>query len=313
MLLYVARRLAFGLILALLVTMITYGLLSFSFDSVARTLAGTNASAETIDGIKSQNGFDLPLPVQYFQWLGGIFQGDFGYSLYSGEEVGNAIGVRLTVTLSVVVLALLITVCVSVVLGLLAAARGGVIDRIVQVVIMTGYVFPALLIAIALVYIFAINLRWLPATGYTTITSDPGDWLRSVILPAIVLSIGGIANLTSQIRGAMTDELRKDYVRTLRTRGVPVSSILIKHALRNAAGPALTVLSLEFVAMFGGALIIERVFALPGFGVYSFAAATSGDIPVVLALTVFSVMLVITVNLVTDILNGWLNPKARLV
>jgi peptide/nickel transport system permease protein len=110
----------------------------------------------------------------------------------------------------------------------------------------------------------------------------------------------------------MIDELRKDYVRTLRTRGVATSSVVLRHALRNSAGPALTVLSLEFIQMLGGALIIENVFVLPGFGTYSFNAALQGDIPVILGVTVFGVLLVVAVNLVTDIANGWLNPKARI-
>ncbi|MDF2993332.1 MAG: transporter permease, partial [Microbacterium sp.] len=140
---------------------------------------------------------------------------------------------------------------------------------------------------------------------------DPAGWARSITIPVIVLVIGGAANMTAQVRGRMIDELRKDYVRTLRTRGISSNAIIVKHALRNAGSPALTVMSLEFIQMFGAALIIENVFALPGYGSFAFNASLQGDIPVILGITAFGVLLVIVVNLITDLANGWLNPKAR--
>jgi len=127
------------------------------------------------------------------------------------------------------------------------------------------------------------------------------------------LLIASMAGLTAQIRGTMIDELRKDYVRTLRTRGIPTRSIVLRHALRNASGPALTVLSFEFIAMLGGALIIEKVFAIPGFGSYAFDASLQGDVPVIMGITLFAVLLVVVVNLAVDLVNGWLNPKARVL
>lgn len=312
MILYITRRLVFGLVLAVIVTMITFWVLSLSFNNIAIKAAGPGATAATIEGLKHQYGFDQPVLVQYFTWLGHAIIGDFGRSFFTAEPVNSAIIVRLSVTMSLVLVGLAVTAIVSVVLGVLAATRRGVVDRVVQMLILLGYVFPALIIAIGLVWVFAVNLHWLPATGYTPLNEDPQAWLRSIAIPVIVLAIGGTANLTSQIRGAMIDELRKDYVRTLRTRGIAPSTITLKHALRNSAGPALTVLSLEFIGMFGGALIIERVFALPGFGTYAYNASLAGDVPIILGVSTFGVLLVIVVNLATDLLHGWLNPKARL-
>jgi peptide/nickel transport system permease protein len=157
-----------------------------------------------------------------------------------------------------------------------------------------------------------VKAKLLPATGFTTLGTDPAGWVRSITIPVVVLVIGGVANMAAQVRGRMIDELRRDYVRTLRTRGVSTTSIVVRHALRNAGGPALTVLSLEFIQMFGSALIIENVFALPGYGSYAFNASLQGDIPVIMGITVFGVLLVTVVNLGTDLANGWLNPKARL-
>ncbi|MDQ0691303.1 ABC transporter permease [Arthrobacter sp. W4I7] len=214
-------------------------------------------------------------------------------------------------TLSVVLVALLLVAVVSVVLGVTAAIRGGVVDRVVQLVSLVGLVLPALLVAILLVVVFSVQLKLLPATGFVPFASNPVRWAASITLPVIVLSLSGVANIASQVRGSMLDELRKDYVRTLTTRGISTRSIVLKHALRNASGPALTVLSLEFIAMLGGALIIEKVFALPGYGIFSFTSSIQSDIPVIMGITLFAVLLVVGVNLLVDLAAGWLNPKAR--
>lgn len=309
---YVLRRLGSGVVLALLVTMITFLLLSGSLESVARQRLGSAATPDAVAALMTKLGFDRPAIVQYLDWLGGVLTGNFGTSLFTSQPVAPAVAARLSVTLSLVITALLITVIISVALGVLAATRGGVIDKLAQGLSLIGYLVPGLLIAIVLVFVLAVSLRLLPATGFTPLTQNPGKWAASITIPVIVLVIGGVANMAAQIRGSMIDELRKDYVRTLRTRGIPTRSIVVRHALRNAASPALTVLSLEFLQMLGGALIIENVFALPGFGAYAFNASLQGDIPIIMGITLFSVLLVVTVNLITDVVNGWLNPKARI-
>ncbi|PRX96551.1 ABC transporter permease [Allonocardiopsis opalescens] len=309
---YILRRVATGLVLAVLVTFITFWLLSFSFDGVVTNVLGPAASPDAVEAMREQLGLNRPLFAQYFEWLGGVLRGDFGVSLFTSEPVATAVSARLGVTLSIVLVALVLSVVVSVLLGVLAASRAGAVDRLAQGVSLTGLLLPNLLIAIVLVVVFAINARLLPATGYTPFGEDPVRWAASITIPVTVLVINGVANMAAQVRGTMIGELRKDYVRTLRTRGVPTWSIVYKHALRNAAAPALVVLSLEFLAMLGGALIIENVFALPGFGSFAFNSSIQGDIPVIMGITVFSVMLVVGVNLLIDLVNGWLNPKARI-
>jgi peptide/nickel transport system permease protein len=308
---YIAKRLATGVILALLVTLITFLLLSTSFDDVARTMLGPSATPETVTGLMQARGWDRPVLVQYADWLAHMLRGDFGTSVYTSLPVAASVLQRLVVTLSIIVPALLLTTLIAATLGVWAATRGGVVDRVAQAISLVGFLIPALLLAIALVVLFSVQLKWLPATGFTPFSESPTGWLRSIAIPVIVLTIGGVANMSAQVRGRMIDELRRDYVRTLRTRGIPTSKIVLQHALRNAGSPALTVMSLEFIQMFGAALIIENVFALPGYGSYAFNASLQGDIPVILGITVFGVLLVIVVNLVTDLANGWLNPKAR--
>ncbi|MGC7101044.1 ABC transporter permease [Amycolatopsis lurida] len=312
MIAYIARRLATGLVLAVLVTLITFLLLSTSFDRVVAAVLGPAATPELIGPMKAQMGLDRPVLVQYLDWLWHTVRGDFGTSYFTSEDVVHAVTGRLGVTLSIIVIALVISVVVSVALGVLSAVRGGVADRIAQGLSLIGHLVPGLLIAIVLVFAVAINLELLPATGYTPLAEDPGRWAATITIPVIVLVINGIANMTAQIRGSMIDELHKDYVRTLRSRGIPTRSVIYRHALRNAAGPALTVLSLEFLQMFGAALIIENVFALPGFGSYAFNASLKGDVPIIMGITVFSVLMVVSLNLVVDLVNGWLNPKARI-
>ncbi|MFF4507087.1 ABC transporter permease [Streptomyces sp. NPDC001401] len=313
MILYVLRRLGAGLVLAVLVTMITFLLLSTSFDDVASSIVGSGATSARVHAQKAQLGIDRPLLTQYLDWLSHAVRGDLGLSYFTSEPVRSAIAARLGVTLSIVIAALLVTVVISVVLGVLAATRGGAVDRIAQGVAMAGYLVPNLLTAIALVYVLAIKLHWLPATGYTPLSENPARWLSTIAIPVAALMMSGVASLTSQIRGAMIGELRKDHVRTLRTRGIPARSIVLRHALRGAAGPALTVLSLEFIQMLGGALIIEQVFALPGFGQYALNASLQGDIPIIMGISLFGVLLVVGVNLVVDLVGGWLNPKARIL
>lgn len=311
MLAYVLRRLAAGIVLAVLVTFITFLLLSTSFEDVAMTILGPAATPEATTALMQDKGWDRPVLVQYGEWLLAAVQGDFGVSVYTSLPVAPTVTQRLLVTLSIIVPALAITVVISVLLGVWSASRGGVVDRIAQGISLIGYIVPGLLLAIGLVVIFAVQLKWLPATGYTPPAEDFGAWLRSITIPVIVLTIGGVASMAAQVRGRMIDELRHDYVRTLRTRGISSRSIVIRHALRNAASPALTVMSLEFIQMFGGALIIENVFALPGYGSFAFNASLQGDFPVILGAATFGVLLVTVVNLATDLANGWLNPKAR--
>ncbi|GCB52634.1 ABC transporter permease [Streptomyces sp. NL15-2K] len=311
MILYVLRRLGAGLVLALLISVITFWLLSFSFDDVAASLLGAGATAAEVEARMESLGMDRPVLVQYADWLTHAVRGDLGTSYFTSEPVRAAVMDRLGVTLSVVVTALLITAVVSVALGVTAATRGGGADKLAQGISLVGYLVPSLLLAIALVYAFAIKLSWLPATGYTPFTENPVKWATSIVIPVAALMIAGIATLTAQVRGAMIDELRKDYVRTLRTRGLSPRRIVLRHVLRNAAGPALTVLSLEFLTMLGGSLVIENVFALPGFGSFAFNASQQGDIPVIMGVMLLAVLMVIVVNLAVDLLNGWLNPKVR--
>lgn len=312
MLLYVLRRLVTGVVLVVIVTFITYLLLSTSFRDMVSTLLGPDATPASVTGRLHDLGYDRPLVVQYGDWLAHAVRGDLGTSLFTSQAVVPAVLSHMAVTMSIVLPGLVIALILSVILGVWAASRSGAPDRIAQGISLVGHVVPALLTAIVLVVVFAVELKIFPATGYVQFGDSPIGWLRSTTLPVVVLVIAGMAAITAQVRGSMIDELGKDYVRTLRTAGLPSWSIVLKHALRNAGSPALTVTSLQFIQLFSYSVIIENVFALPGFGSFAFTSSQSIDVPVIMGVTIVSVVLVTVVNLIADIGNGYLNPKARL-
>jgi peptide/nickel transport system permease protein len=175
-----------------------------------------------------------------------------------------------------------------------------------------AFAVPNFLIAVLLALVFAVQLGILPALGYTPFAEDPGKWLASITLPAIALAIGAIATVATQTRGSMIDVLQQDYVRTLRSRGLPTRSLLLKHALRNAAPASLTVLSLQIIALLSGAVVVEKVFGINGIGERATSAASQGDVPLVLGIVVVTVLVVVVVNLLLDLALGWLNPKVRI-
>jgi len=182
----------------------------------------------------------------------------------------------------------------------------------VQFLSLVGFAVPGFLIALVLVLVFAVNLGWFKATGFTPITTSVSGWLSSVILPITALSIGAIATVAQQVRGSVLDATSRDYVRTLRSRGLSERSVVYKHVLRNAGGPALAVLAVQFVGLLGGAVIVEQIFAIPGMGQLSVRATTLGDIPVVMGLVIAFAIIVVVVNLLIDLAQAALNPKVRL-
>ncbi|MEU6642646.1 ABC transporter permease [Saccharomonospora sp. NPDC046836] len=308
---FLLRRLGAGVVLVFIVTFLTFVLTYGADIPVARNILGPSATEADVALLNEQLGLDRPVLEQYWSWLTSAFAGDLGRSYFTSEPVAAAMSSRLPVTMSVVIVACVLTLVISCALGVASAVRGGVLDSILQGISTVAYVFPAIVLGIIMVYVFAITLQWVPAIGYVSLADSPGLWLASVALPALVLAIHGIAALASQIRGSLIDELNKEYVRTLRSRGFSERSIVLKHALRNAASAGLTVFSLQFITLFGASLFIEKIFALPGYGTYTYNSVVQGDLPAMMGVTLFSVLLVVVVNLLVDIANGWVNPKAR--
>jgi peptide/nickel transport system permease protein len=308
---FIAKRTLLALSQMLVISAVAFFLLYLSSSGIARTILGEQATEEQVAAKTAELGLDRPLPVRYVEWLLGVFQGDLGRSYFTPQDVSDALISRLPTTLSLLIATTIIAALIAFALGIAAAVYRGWLDRLVQILSIAGYAIPGFLFALLLVIVFAINLGWLPATGYVQLTTDPLGWLKTVILPIAALSIGMIAATAQQVRGAVIDVLRQDYVRTLRSRGLSEREIIFKHVLRNASGTGLTVLGLQFVGLLGGAIVVEQIFALPGLGTVAIQYTSRGDIPVVMGLLIITSLIVAVVNLLVDLGVGFLNPKAR--
>ncbi|WP_251452189.1 ABC transporter permease [Microbacterium sp. Marseille-Q6648] len=312
MLTFILRRLLAGLVLIFAVSLVAFTMLYAGGGDIARRIMGQNASDETVALRAQQLGLDQPLVVQYVNWLTSAITGDFGVSWFTSQPVTTSLTSRLAVTLSLVIGTTIVAAIISVVLGVLAARRGGWVDAVVQFIAVIGFAVPGFLIALYLVLWFAIELGWFKATGYIPIGTSFTGWLSSVTLPIAALSLSAIAAVAQQVRGSVVDALSRDYVRTLRARGLSMNRVVFKHVLRNAGGPALAVLAVQFVGLLGGAVIVEQVFALPGVGQLTVSATSSGDIPVVMGVVIATAVIVVVVNLLIDLAQAALNPKVRL-
>ena len=311
MLTFTVRRLLYGVLLLFVIVTLAYLLLYAAAGNVARTILGPTATQATVALKNKQLGLNTPLISRYFSWLGHALTGNFGSSWFTNQAVTTAILTRLQVTLTLVFGAVVVSAVLSAALGVWAALRGGWVDRFIQVFTVLGFAIPGFIIAVFLVRFFALGTHWFKPTGYVPLTTSFSGWVSTVTLPVIALSIGLVAGVAQQVRSSVIDALRQDWVRTLRSRGVSERSVLFKHVLRNAGGPALSVLALSFVGLLGGAVIVEEVFGIPGLGQVSVSSTTQSDIPMVMGLVVAVGTLVILVNLAIDILHGFLNPKAR--
>ncbi|MDQ1135266.1 peptide/nickel transport system permease protein [Microbacterium sp. SORGH_AS 1204] len=311
MLSVIGRRLAIAVPLVLLVSLLTFLLVPLIPGDPAATILGNTATPAQLASLREALGLDRPLFERYLDWLTAALRGDFGSSFYDHSPVLETIAARIPVTLSLTLAATLLSLIVGVGLGVLAAVRGGVVDRAVQLISVVGMALPNFWLALVLVLCLAI---WVPIflpSGYVPFEDDPNGWLRSLTLPTIALGLASATAIALQTRASLTDLARRDFVRILRAKGVSRTSIITKHLLRNASGPILTVTGLQFVGMLGGAVVIEQVFALPGLGSLIFASVSKLDVPLMQGVVVVMTLLVVAVNLLTDLVSAWLNPKLR--
>lgn len=306
-----ARRLVMSVPLLLGISMLSFALVSLTPGDAARQILGTDAPPETYERLRHALGLDLPLYEQYWRWLTHVVSGDLGSSLFTGGSVTGAIGARLPVTLCLMFGALVVSLVVGLGLGVFSAVRGGVLGRVVDGLALVGFALPNFWVAAMLVVIFAVQLRWLPATGYVPLAQSPGGWLTSLVLPVFALSLSGIAALAKQTRESMLDVLSSEYIRMARANGIRHRSIVLVHALKNASVRVITVLGVQAVGLLGGTIVVETVFALPGLGSLAVSSSLQHDLPVVQGTIVCFTVIVVVVNLFVDVSYTWLNPKVR--
>ena len=312
MIVYTLRRLASALLLTAVVTCATFVLIFRNGPSIARAILGEQATQETVDARAVELGLDQPVMSQYLEWVRDLLGGSLGNSFFTGEDVTSMLATRVPVTLVLTGVVVLLTALISVLVGTAAAVKGGWIDRTLQLLAVLGAAVPSFIVAVLLVLTVAVGWGLLPATGYVQPGRDVGGWASSLVLPVLAVLIGSVGGAAQQFRGAVSDILQQDFVRTLRSRGISEGRIVFAHVLRSAAAPGLTILGLQTIGMLGGVVLIERVFALPGIGDLAVEMSLRADIPVVMGCVLFAVLVVVVVNLVTDVVGAWLNPNVRI-
>ncbi len=309
---FILQRLLALVPLLFIVSLLVFSLVLVIPGDPAYMLAGEDATPEEIAEIREDMGLNDPVLVQYGRWAGGILRGDMGTSLFSDQPVLEVLIDRLPVTLSLAFAAIVISLLISVPAGIIAGTRPGRLsDRVVTVGASAGLAIPNFWLGLMLVLVFAIWNDWLPATGYVALTESPELWLRHILLPAFTLGLAAAAILTRQLRGAMVDVMNQDYIRTARAKGLPWRKVVLKHGLKNAAIPMVTILGLQANYLLGGTVIVEQIFGMPGLGQLAVASVFTRDLPMIQGVVIMAVFVAVFVNLLVDISYGYFNPKVR--
>jgi peptide/nickel transport system permease protein len=311
MLAYVARRLAMAVGTVLTAVVISFLLVHLTDTSPGAVRLGPGGTPERIAAENEALGWNRPLVTQFFDYLGDLVRGDLGTSLIDGRSIAADLAARVPVTASIALFATVLSGVIGVVLGVTAAVRGGRTARIITTGSGIALSLPAFWVGIILVYLLALQLGWLPATGYVPFAVDPAGWFTSLMLPMLTLAIGGAAIIARTANAGMREALAQEHIRTLRAMGTPEWRIRYVHALRFASLPVVSVLGIQFIALFGGSVIIENLFALPGLGQAGQIAAASSDFPALTGVVIVATVVVVLINLLLDLAVAALDPKVR--
>jgi peptide/nickel transport system permease protein len=312
MLLFVARRLLYLVPVLLAVSMLTFVIASLLPGDLAYVVLGDQATPENVQALRHDMGLDQPIWWRYVGWLGQVFQGDLGRSFRTGQTVLQAVAERLPVSLELMVLAQILGLLIGVPLAIVCAARsGGPFDRF-----MTGTAFamlsvPTFLSAILLIYLFAVQLAWLPATGYIPFTEDPVGNLRFFVLPALTLGLAEWPGIMRVLRSDMIAALQEDYIALARAKGLKPSRILFVHALKPSSLTLVTITGISIGRLIGGALIIETIYALPGIGRLLVNAIATRDLIILQGVVLLVACGFVIMNFIVDLLYAVLDPRIR--
>ena len=296
----------------LIISILVFGLSVIIPGDPARQIAGLNAPQSEVLRIRQQLGLDKPLVVQYWDWLIHALHGNLGVSIAENSSVASQLAERFPVTLSMAVGGLVVILLVGIPVGLIAGTRpGGIVDRVVTVGTSTAIAIPDFWLSMILVVAFAVKLNLLPAIGYVGITASPVQWATHLYLPWIALGLAGGATLARQLRSSMIDALDQDYIRTAEAKGLRRRTIVMKHALKNASMVPVTLVGLQFAYLLGGTIVLENIFSMPGLGQYFYQALTAKDLPVIQGVTLVYALTFVMMNLLVDVLYGFINPRVR--
>ena len=312
MLAYIVRRLVATIVVMTVVAFVVFLLLYLTPGDPAAILAGDAATSDDIKRIRETLGLDEPFIVRFGGWIWSLLHGDLGTSIFTNLPVTRLIGQRIEPTLSLTLLTLAISLLVAIPLGVIAAAKAGTwIDRAVMAFSVVGFSVPVFVIAYVLILVFSIELDWLPVQGYRSFREDLWEWLRHLILPSIALGTVYIALIARITRASMLDVLAQDYIRTAQAKGLDTGSILVGHALKNAAVPIMTIVGIGIALLIGGAIVTETVFAIPGIGRLTVDAILRRDYPIIQGVVLLFSGAYVLINLAVDLSYMFFDPRIR--
>jgi peptide/nickel transport system permease protein len=309
---FIARRLVAIIPVLAVVAILVFLMLRLTPGDPAAVIAGDNATSDQIADIREKLGLNQPIWQQFGIWIGNMLQGNFGESFFFKKTVAELIAQRVEPTLALATCTLIFAVAVSVPIGVMAAYKqGSIFDRAVMGFSVMGFSVPTFVIGYCLIYVFAIELGWLPVQGYVRIAVNFGQFFERMILPSITLSVGFIALIARITRASVLEVLNEDYIRTARAKGLSNRVVLMRHALRNAAVPIMTVIGLGIAILLGGAVITESVYGLPGLGRLTVEAVLSRDFPTIQTVILLFSVVYVFINLIIDISYTLFDPRIR--
>lgn len=309
---YILRRILATIPVMGVVALFVFLMLRLSPGDPAAVIAGDYATAEDIVRIREQLGLNEPIFVQFVTWIGSLLQGDLGISIFTNLPVSTLIMQRLEPTISLTLTTIIFTVIVAVPLGTLAAWKSGsLIDRFVMLFSVGGFSVPVFVLGYIMIYVISMELRWLPVQGYKSISEGLWPFLRHMILPTLTLSVIFIALVSRMTRASVMEVLQEDYVRTARAKGQSETKVLLRHALRNAAVPIVTVIGLGIALLIGGVVVTESVYNIPGLGRLVLDAVLKRDYPIIQGLILLFSFVYILINLLIDLSYCFFDPRIR--
>jgi peptide/nickel transport system permease protein len=310
---YVLRRLTLAIPTLFLVSVIVFAMMRLMPGDVATRMVEGHAYAPTLDALRKDLGLDRPVVVQYADWIGGIvLRGDFGRSYWTRQPILDEFARRFPVTLELALLTILVSVIIGVVVGIVSAARqDSFSDYLGRVLAIFALSVPYFGLAVLVVVLPAIYFKWTPVWTYVAFTADPLENLKIVIVPALVFGVTRAGPIMRIMRSALLDVLRQEYIRTAWSKGLSERTIVLRHALKNAMIPVISLVGLQMPLYIGGSVIIEAIFRLPGIGLFFFEALTRLDYPVVQSVNLIVAALVVGLNLLIDLSYAFLDPRIR--
>ncbi|MBM3362557.1 MAG: ABC transporter permease [Betaproteobacteria bacterium] len=314
MLRFVASRLLAVIPVLFVVSCVVFLILRLAPGDPAAVIAGNSATGAEIEQIRAKLGLNESLPVQYGIWISKVLQGDLGHSYFLNKPVSDLILQRLEPTASLALGTIVLAILLAVPLGTVAASRmGGGLDRLLSVISVAGFSVPVFVTGYVLIYLFSIQLQWLPVQGYEPLSGKGGlwAWARQLILPWLALSIIYVALIARITRASVSEALTEDYIRTARAKGLHERAVLLRHALRNAAVPIVTVIGIGVALLIGGVVVTETVFAIPGLGSLTVDVVLNRDFPVIQGLVLFFAVSYVVINLLVDLSYLLLDPRIR--